>query len=130
MGNVHALGDSGFDSLNVKICIIYGKGNIEPCIGKMIRTLGFMLAACATWVLTQHFKEAFALFFGNGLQQFSGAVNGEFLPRRLVDETALCVGVAVGKGNVRLYVEDRRTIAQIGAQNMNDRTVFSEFYAL
>ena len=116
--------------MNVKICIIYGKGNIEPCIGKMIRTLGFMLAACATWVLTQHFKEAFALFFGNGLQQFSGAVYSEFLPRRLVDETALCVGVAVGKGNVRLYVEDRRTIAQIGAQNMNDRTVFGEFYAL
>ena len=53
--------------MNVKICIIYGKGNIEPCIGKMIRTLGFMLAACATWILAQHFKEAFALFFGNGL---------------------------------------------------------------
>ncbi len=74
-------------------------------------------------------QEAFALFFGNGLQQFSGAVNGEFLPRRLVDETAF-VGVAVGKGNVRLYVEDRRTIAQIGAQNMNDRTVFGELYVL
>ena len=96
----------------------------------MIHTLGFMLATRSTWVLTQHFKEAFALFFGNGLQQFSGAVNGEFLPRCFVDEAALCGGVAVGKGNVGFYVEDRRTIAKIGAQNMNDRTVFGELYAL
>lgn len=130
MGYVHALGDDGFDPLNVKMYVINGKGDIEPCVGKMIPAFGFMPAARAAWVLTQHSKEAFALFFRNGLQQFSGAVNGELLPRCFVDEAALRVGVAIGKGNVGLYIENRRTIAQIGARNMNNRAVFSELYAL
>ena len=106
-----ALGDDWFDALNVKVCAINGKGNIKPCIGKMVRTFRFVLAACATRVLLQYLKKAFALFFGNGLQQFGRAVNSELLPRRFIDKATLCVGVAVGKRNVGLYVENRRTIA-------------------
>ena len=46
------------------------------------------------------------------------------MPGRLVNEATCCFGVAIGKGDVGLDVEDGRVVAQIGSQNVDDRTVF------
>ena len=48
------------------------------------------------------------------------------MPGRFVDETARRIGVAVGEGNIGFDVKDGRSIAQVGAQHMDNRAVVGE----
>ena len=48
------------------------------------------------------------------------------LPRSILNPTAGRIRVTVGKWNVGLNVVDGRTVAQVGPQHMDDRTIVGE----
>ena len=52
------------------------------------------------------------------------------MPGRFVDETARRIGVAVGEGDIGFDVEDGRSVAQVGAEHMNNRAVIGELDAI
>lgn len=105
---------------------VYREGHVEAGIGKMVETLGFVLAAGAARVLAKHLDKPGQLCGRDVFLQRLWEVDLELLPGVLLDEAADGVGMAVGEGDVGFDVVDRRAIAQVRPEDVDDRALVRE----
>ena len=96
----------------------------------MIDAFRLVFAAGAAWVLSQDFYESREFFGFDAPLQLFRKLDFQLLPRGVFDPAAGGICMAIGKGDVRLDVEDRRPVAQVCAKHVDDGPGLAVLYAI
>ena len=113
-----------------QLCPIDRKRHVEPGVGQVVDTIGLVLATSAARILAKNLDQAGQLCGRDLVLQCLCKLDVELLPRVVLDPAARCVRMTVRKRNVGLDVVDRRAVAKVGAQHMDDGTVVGELNAI
>ena len=95
-----------------------GEANLEAAEGKAVDAARLMLIA-GTGVLRENTQQSLSFFLRQGVQNALRALDAHGVPRE--GKAARRLGMRIGVGEIGLDVEDRRTVHQIRARNMQHR---------
>ncbi len=94
-----------------------------PRTRQMVYTIRFMLAPRATRILPQHLQKARQFIRIDIRTKLLGKMHVQFMPRSTLDPTAGSVFMTIREWDIGLYVKNRRTAAQVSAENVDNRSI-------